>query len=188
MNTELKRWVERDGVTFLSEIGLGNGQILLDFGCGEGHYTLPASAVVGDRGKVYAIDKGEDVLKKLGKTLKSYGVENVELIHTETSIPLRDGSIDVALCYDVIHYMDERRRAAIYRDLYRVLKRDALLSVYPKHHRRDTPLMELANTELKSVRTEIEAQDFLLIRQLSTTLLHDENYNEGEIMNFRRRS
>ncbi|HBT38888.1 MAG: hypothetical protein H5T93_02700 [Pseudothermotoga sp.] len=38
----------------LREIGIKTGNILLDAGCGEGRFSIPASETVGDSGKVYA--------------------------------------------------------------------------------------------------------------------------------------
>jgi hypothetical protein len=46
--------------------------------------------------------------------------------------------------------------------------------------------MELANISLKSVIKEIEKADFILKHKFLKTLLHDEYYNEGYILNFRR--
>ena len=65
MNAEIRKWIEKDGVKFLREIGVKKDQAVLDFGCGEGHYTIPASRVVGRGGKIYALDKNRNELKKL---------------------------------------------------------------------------------------------------------------------------
>lgn len=47
MRTDLDRWIKEDSMAFFREIGLKCGQSVLDFGCGEVHYTIPASKVVG---------------------------------------------------------------------------------------------------------------------------------------------
>ncbi|MBN2542186.1 hypothetical protein JXI42_04915 [bacterium] len=39
MMSDLQRWVRKDGMLFLKEIGIREGQIVMDFGCNVGHYT-----------------------------------------------------------------------------------------------------------------------------------------------------
>ena len=46
----------------LKDVGIKAGQVVLDFGCGSGTYTVPAARTVGDKGKVYALDKDSKVL------------------------------------------------------------------------------------------------------------------------------
>jgi len=55
MNEKMERWEVKEGVGFLREIGVKPGQIVLDFGCRAGHYTIPAAKIVGNKGIVYAV-------------------------------------------------------------------------------------------------------------------------------------
>ena len=43
MSLEVERWIEKDGEKFLKEIGLKDGDFVLDFGCGEGWMGLIAA-------------------------------------------------------------------------------------------------------------------------------------------------
>ncbi|MFI5262580.1 MAG: hypothetical protein ACHQZR_08515, partial [Candidatus Limnocylindrales bacterium] len=36
--------------------GVGPGQIVLDYACGPGYYTIPAARLVGPAGHVFALD------------------------------------------------------------------------------------------------------------------------------------
>ena len=186
MNVKVRKWIEEDGIKFLQEIGIKKGQVVLDFGCGEGHYTIPASKIVGASVKLYALDKDKSALDKLKKTAEKNNVRNIELIKGNSEIPLGNNSVDIVLCYDVIHYEKRKKRIAIYNEIYRVLKKDGLFSVYPKHYKEDHPLMELADINLKGVVREIENVDFVLKGKFKKDLLHDENYNEGYILNFKK--
>jgi ubiquinone/menaquinone biosynthesis C-methylase UbiE len=47
------------------QLGLHEGMIVGDFGAGTGHYARAAAGVVGETGKVYAVDIQEDILKHL---------------------------------------------------------------------------------------------------------------------------
>ena len=181
---EIKDWMEKDGKLFLHNIGLKRGQRILDYGCGEGHYTIPAAEVVGKDGMVYAFDKDKEVLNSLSKTAKKYRKENIKIIKGNTEIPLQDKSIDVILCYDILHY--EKNRKAIYSESHRILKCEGIFSVYPKHHRDDYPLMEFACLELDDIQREIEESGFVLVKKNYKELLHDNYYNRGWIFNFKK--
>lgn len=182
----VRKWLEQDGGIFLRSIGIKNGDIVLDFGCGEGNYVIPASKAVGGKGKIYALDKDSNALNNLKKLIQQYNIKNVHLLNENSKIPLGNNSIDVVLCYDVIHYGNRKERIAIYNEVNRVLDEQGLFSVYPKHNREDYPLMELADIDLKSVIKEIEKSRFIIEQKLLKTLLHDDYYNEGYVLNFRK--
>ncbi len=186
MNTSVRKWIEKDGVEFLREIGVQKDQTVLDFGCGKGHYTIPAAKVVGAEGKVYGFDKDKNALRELEETGKRFGLKNIELISGDTKVPLEDKSVDVALLYDVIHY--EKNRGIIYQEIHRVLRQQGILSIYPKHYKNDYPLMELAEMEMADVKREIEECDFYLWDKILKELLHDDYYNKGYVLNFRKKT
>ena len=179
MKIDIEKWLKEDSEKFLKDVGIKKGQIVLDFGCGVGHYTIPAAKVVGEKGKVYAIDEDGEALSELMKIAKSKGLKNIEPIETsgELKIPIEDESIDVVLLYDVLHsyYLGVGERKKLLEEVYRVSKTDALISVYPKH-------MELENT----VR-ELERANFRLERKSFKSLVHDDNYDKGHILNFRKK-
>jgi len=186
MNDDIKKWLEEDGERFIKDIGIKKGHIVLDFGCGEGHYTIPAAKVVGREGKVYSFDKDKGALRKLEETVRRGGLRNIELINGDTKVSLRDDSLDVVLVYDVIHY--EKNRKGIYEEIYRLLKPAGFLSLYPKHYREDYPLMELASLGLKGVIKEVEAAGIVLRDRFFKKCLHNGYYNECQILNFEKLS
>ena len=186
MKNDVQKWMESEGESFLKDIGIKKGQTVLDFGCGEGHYTIPAARVVGENGKVFALDKDKNTLDRLNKMLKHYNIRNVKLLNEKTKTSLKDNSVDVVLCYDVLHYSNKKERNVIYNEIHRVLKRKGILSVYPKHYKKDYPLLELADLDLDEVVEELAKAGFILHRKFSKNLLHDDYYNEGYILNLRR--
>ena len=185
MKVDVESWLKKDGEVFLKGIGMEKGQTVLDFGCGDGHYTIPAAKVVGEEGKVYAMDR--EALRKLMGVAKSEGLENIVPVETsgDLKINLEDESVDVVLLYDIIHYIEEREK--LFEEAYRVLKKDGFLSVYPKHLKSDEPLWTLAHLELEDIVEEIERAKFYLKRKSFQELIHDDSYNKGYILNFRKR-
>jgi len=186
MNADVTRWIEKDGPKFLRHIGVKEGQRILDFGCGEGHYAIPASKVVGLGGRVYAVERDERKTIALRQLLHEHDTDSANILHSDSTVDLPNDSIDVALCYDVIHFADEQGRRSIYTEIKRVLKERGCLSVYPKHRRDDEPLMELAHIDLQTVIREIECAGFVLESKSLRLLMHDDHYNKGCILSFRK--
>lgn len=184
MNSELEDWIEKEGQVFLRSIGLKSGQTVLDFGCGEGYYSIPASKLVGMNGKVYAMDKNGSALNKLKRYIEANNMKNIELIKGENNVSLENNSMDMVLCYDVLHYMEPQDRKKVYSEIWKVLKEGAIFSVYPKHNKEDSPSGELAKVNIKGLIEEINDSGFSLIRKISKNLLHDERINKGSIVNF----
>lgn len=188
MENDVKRWLREEGEAFLKDVGIKKGQIILDFGCGVGHYTIPAAKVTGKEGKVYAIDKDRDALEQLMQTAESEGLKNVVPIKTsgELKINLENESVDAVLLYDVLHYMDVKERRKIYDEVYRILKSDGFFSVYPKHLESDEALWNLSGMELEAIMKEIKRENFYFERKFFKSLIHNDNYDRGYILKFKK--
>jgi len=164
----------------LEKAGVERGKIVLDFGCGSGTYTIPAAKIVGEEGIVYALDKDKKVLDELMQKAESAGLENIKRIDTsgDLKIPLTDESVDIVLLYDVFHsyyFSQVADRRKFMEEVRRVSKRDAIISVWPKH-------ME------SEAKEEIESANFYLERECSGTLIHDnEDIEKGKVLDFRKR-
>jgi ubiquinone/menaquinone biosynthesis C-methylase UbiE len=80
------------------------GDTVVDMGAGSGYYTVKLSALVGDKGKVYAIDVQPEMLDILKKRLKSEKIANVELtLGTDKDPKLPANSVYLILMVDVYH-------------------------------------------------------------------------------------
>jgi len=173
--------LESRAIEVLERIGIRRGQTVLDFGCGSGTYTIPAAKIVGEQGRVYALDKDKEALDKLMQRAESAGLKNIERIKTsgEIKIGLTDESVDVVFMFDVFHsyyfpQAGDRRR--LLSEIYRIMKPTAFVSVWPKH-------ME------SEIEDEVEKANFRLEKELSEMLIHDNrNLEKGKILNFRKGS
>ena len=177
-NDDIKKWLDQMGEIFLRDVGIKQIQTVLDLGCGVGNYAIPAAEIVGRGGKVYAIDKNRESLDELMHRVKERGLENIEIVKVseESGLPLQDKSVDMVLLYDVIHLIDDRKR--LLADIYRVLKSNALVSIYPKHHQ------EHMNMELDDVKDEIESARFRFERMPYKVLIHNNCLEQGYVLNF----
>jgi len=186
---QVEKWETVDGVGFLKKIGIESGQVVLDFGCRVGHYTIPAAKIVGNEGIVYALDKEQQALNELEQKTAHLSLENIRTINTSgrVRIDLENDSVDVVLFYDVLHYYEKKEREKLYAEAHRVLKQDGLFSVYPKHTLEDEPIMEFRNLSLGEVKQEIQNSNFLFGKKHCGLISHDNGLNKGCVLNFRRR-
>jgi len=188
MKENSKKWLREDGKKFLREIGIKERQSVLDFGCGNGTYTIPAARVTGKEGKVYAADRDRNSINELLKTAESKGLENIVSleISEDLKINLENKSIDAVLLYDILHYMDRKQRKELYKEICRILKIGGILSVYPKHNRSDQPLWNLSDMGVEDIVEEIKNSNFHFERKYLKRLMHDGNYEDGVVLNFRK--
>ena len=67
----------QDPEIILAAAGLQPGMIFIDIGCGQGFFTIPAAKIVGDHGRVYALDINHANTERLRKKLSGEGLHNV---------------------------------------------------------------------------------------------------------------
>jgi ubiquinone/menaquinone biosynthesis C-methylase UbiE len=186
MTEDMETWEKENGVKFLRKVGLRPEQIVLDFGCGVGHYTIPVALNVGSKGTVYAVDKEQQALNELQQKARANNLKNVKIIKTsgQTTLDFESKSIEVVLFYDVLHYLEKSDRKKLYQEAQRVLKQDGLLSVYPKHTLEDNPIQEFRRLSLSDVKQEIEGSNFIFERKHCCLISHDDGLNQGCVLNF----
>lgn len=174
-------WIEKEAPQFLNQLGIVEGQTAMDFGCGNGDYTLILARVVGEHGKVYAVDKNRDRLGELLGRAHGHRLTNIEPIQphgTEppVEIPLPDGSVDVAWCSDVLHdgyFEEDELKNKLLQDIRRLLKADGFIAVHPVH---------MAKERLRGI---IQDAGFFLEGEYNRPLLfHGNEFHEGDILKF----
>ncbi len=177
---DMDKWMAYQGIKFLKDIGMKSNQVVLDFGCKHGTYTIPAAIVVGENGKVYAIDKNKDALNKLSNKAVKKELKNIELISLtdQINIFISNDFVDMILLFDVLHLVKNREQ--LLTDLYRILKPLGILSVYPKHHKEDMHM------NLNEVKEEIEEIGFCFEKKSLKTLMHDDSLERGYVLNFKK--
>lgn len=115
----------------LEEAGLVLGDHVLDYGCGPGGYIADTADIVGELGKVYALDIHPLAIARVKDLANRRGLANVETIQSDCRTGLPDESVDVVLMYDVFHALDNPQ--AVLAEMHRILKTDGVLS-FSDHH------------------------------------------------------
>ncbi len=186
MVDEIERWEKKDGVKSLEKIGVKEGNKVLDFGCGSGHYTIPAARAVGRGGKVYAVDMRENPLSVIRNKASKEELNNIEVIRNSGGADLnfKDCSMDNVLLFDILHYFDRGGRKRLYRGIKRVLKEGKVLTVYPKHTVDDHPHGELKDMEKEDIVEEIKQEGLCFEEKICVPLSHNERVVEDCVFNF----
>jgi len=145
----------------LQELGIKEGQTVLDFGCGPGSYAIPAARMVGQKGRVYALDIHPLAIKAVEHKAKKKALTNITTILSDRDTGLPEESIDVVLLYDTIHMITDKR--ALLKELHRAMKAKGLLSILAEH---------------------IKVEDVIEIAQKDG--LFSLGYQDGRLLNFEK--
>ena len=80
------------------------GMTVCDMGCGNGYHTLPLAEMVGEKGKVLAVDVQPQMIEMLKANIAAKGIKNIEPINGLYHDPkLPPNSCDMILLVDVYH-------------------------------------------------------------------------------------
>jgi ubiquinone/menaquinone biosynthesis C-methylase UbiE len=110
MSDARKEWQDPDKI--LRNIGLEKGMTLADLGCGPGFFALPAGSIVGNDGRVYAVDSDRTMLDHLDDNIKKSRIETkiIKVIESDvsnTGIP--SGSVDIAFFANILHDINDKK-------------------------------------------------------------------------------
>jgi len=93
----------------LIKLGLHEGDVMADIGCGIGYFTIPASKIAGDSGNIFALDISPEMLQDVGIKIKNNNISNIEIILTEENdLKLEDNKITFAFISTVLHEAHEK--------------------------------------------------------------------------------
>lgn len=114
----------------LNKLGVKDTDVVVDFGCGPGFYTIPFARAAA---RVIAIDVQAEMLEKTMKYANESHVK-VECLESDgTNIPLPDNTIDVVFLSGVFHELD--RKSTTLSEFRRLLRSGGRLVIKEKTRR-----------------------------------------------------
>ena len=130
LDSAVRRWLQPPD-KLIGRSGIRQGMTVLDLGCGSGAFTTFVARMVGEEGKVYAVDVQPKMLKQLGRKLakaENQKLTNIELkLASAYELPFEDEALDLVYMVTVLQEIPDRDRAL--REIRRVLKPSGILSV-----------------------------------------------------------
>jgi SAM-dependent methyltransferase len=123
LNNRVRRFLEPPD-RLISKLGLRASDVVVDFGCGPGFYTIPMAKVVA---RTVALDISPRMLERTDSNARKNGV-TVELLTTDgTEIKLGDESVDLIFLNHVFHEVVNRQK--VLSEFLRILKPSGRLTV-----------------------------------------------------------
>lgn len=105
----------------LAKFNIEKGSTIVDFGCGPGSYIEEASRLVGNKGKVYAVDVHPLAIESVRKRIERNKLENViPLLSTGYPVNMESHSADVIYALDMFHHVKDTQ--SFLGELHRILK------------------------------------------------------------------
>ncbi|MFX0028226.1 MAG: class I SAM-dependent methyltransferase [Candidatus Hermodarchaeota archaeon] len=129
------------------------GDIVLDYGCGPGSYSIAAVDIVGPAGKVIAVDINPLAIDKVKEKVAKSGFKNIETVMTDCKTDLNAESVDAIICFDVLHALNDKD--CILNEFYRLLKLNSRLSVDDHHMKEEEIISLLTNNGLFELEEKI---------------------------------
>jgi ubiquinone/menaquinone biosynthesis C-methylase UbiE len=127
----------------LKEVEIKPGFHVLDYGCGPGSYIVPLAKLVGNTGKIYALDIHPLAIQRVQNIALKKGLTNLEAIYSDCKTGLPDNSVDAVLLYDIFHDLDASNE--VLRELHRVLKPNGILSFSDHHMKGNEIVSKISN-------------------------------------------
>ncbi|NYT03791.1 MAG: class I SAM-dependent methyltransferase, partial [Candidatus Methanofastidiosa archaeon] len=147
----------------LIKAGLRIKDIFIDIGCGIGYFSIPASMIIGNEGKVFSLDTSNEMLEELERRAYEKKIRNITPILSESyKFPLESNVGTFALISNVLHEVEDK--LSFLKETNRVLSDQGTLCIIEwqkKETERGPPLEDrLSESEIKDL---LEKTNFKLV-------------------------
>ncbi len=114
----------------VADLGLSNGSVIADVGCGTGYFTFRLGKAVGEKGKVFATEINAKSLKAVTDKVKKQNLTNIETVLSEpTDTKLAPASVDAAMLCNVLHHVPKDKRLGLTKDIVRAIRPGGFLFI-----------------------------------------------------------
>lgn len=107
----------------LKEASVSQNMIVADFDAGAGYYTFAASRLVGEKGRVYAIDMNAELLERIKNESKRIQSKNIEIIkanlESKNGSGLKEESVDLVVIANSFFIFENKK--AVVEEAFRIL-------------------------------------------------------------------
>ena len=121
---------EREEATsvMMKQLRLKPGMVVCDMGSGNGYHSLKMAKIVGDEGKVFAVDIQPEMLRLLKARARAAGLENIKTIENKLHDPmLPEDTFDLILLVDVYHEFSHPEH--MLKGMLKSLKKDGVVAL-----------------------------------------------------------
>ena len=119
----------------ITSLRLMPGDVVADFGCGDGHYIREVEDKISSSGTLYAIDIQKPLLDSIVSKNKENGLSNIIPIWTDLEefprTPIKAGSADAVILANILFMLPET--GPLLREANRILKKGGSLLIVDWH-------------------------------------------------------
>lgn len=113
----------------LQQIDLREGMLVGDFGAGSGHFAVAIAKIVGNYGKVFAVDVRDASLDAVKSRARMTNLTNINIIKANLEVlgatGIADGSLDYVILITVLS--QSNKKEDILKEAFRAIKREGRL-------------------------------------------------------------
>jgi len=127
----------------VQRFGIRPGMTVVDYGCGPGRYTTRFTHLVGEKGRVFAVDIHELAIEAVKKRIEKQGLKAVTTVLAkgyDSGIP--DGVADIVCAIDVFFAINDP--TAFLKELRRITDAEGFLIIDDGHQSRKETKRKIA--------------------------------------------
>ncbi len=113
----------------ISKINIGSNDVVVDFGCGPGFFSIPLAKVAR---RTIGVDISPRMLERAARHAKKEGV-TIEFLQSDgTEIRLENGVADLVLLNHVFHEIEDK--PTVLGEFHRILKSSGRVAIVERTH------------------------------------------------------
>lgn len=133
--------------------GITEGMTVVDYGCGPGRYAVNFAALVGENGKVYALDIHPLAIETVRKRTAKRNIRNVQAVMTEGyNSTLPDETADVVCAIDMFFII--KSPGDFLAEIRRIVKKTGVLVIDDGHQSRRVTKRKILDSGLWDIFEE----------------------------------
>ena len=161
-------------------LNIKDGNCIADLGSGGCYFSFLFSNLVGEKGKVYALDINIDLLKYIDNQIKEKRIKNIETkLITEKEINLPENSCDLLFIRNVYHHISNPTKYFV--NIKKILKENGKIAIidYKKNKKINFVNLMKHFVEEKDIINDLSQSGYKLIK--SFDFLYSQSFNIFEI-------
>lgn len=112
----------------LLRTGLKPGDTMIDIGAGSGYFSIPASGIAGEHGRIIAVDSSAEMIHILEQRVSGSIARNIEIVHSEEyDLKAGENRSDFAFICIVLHEIEDKLR--FLKSVFNVMKPGSRLAI-----------------------------------------------------------
>ncbi len=93
----------------IKALALRQGQSIVDIGSGGGYFSLRFAKIVGEKGRVYAVDTNQKFIDFISQRAREKKLNNIyPILAREDRLDLQEQSLDVIFMRNITHHLSNR--------------------------------------------------------------------------------